>query len=803
MIYFCAAQNRRMQVLAHPPLNGIDYLEIADAPEQTELLLTFLRDPAPLAITPDQVMILGGESVTDIHVTGVGPVSGVPATLRVTVDKAGDFSTYTLLLRADSTTAEPPANVDPALALVTFSFKAGCPVTGDCNPVACCPPGSAEAPDINYLAKDYPGFLQVMLDRMAVLLPDWRERHAADMGVALVEALAYVADHISYRQDAVATEAYLGTARSRVSLRRHARLVDYRIDEGENARVWVQLQIRAGAEGVVLPPDTLILPQVAGVPAAIDPGGALAAKLLQEESVVFATLVPVTLGASQNGISFHTWSDEACCLASGATEATLKGHLTTLASGSALLFEEVLGPVTGAPEDADRAHRWIVRLTSVHHTDRFGNAVTDPVTGEPVTDIAWDPADALPFPLCISSVTDADHGARLVHDVSIARGNLVPADHRKPGEWEELGVVPALPAAPVGGAAGSCAATAAQIRPPQPLYGPSLDRAPLTFSRDFDPAAPASMLGRPASFDAPPPKPKIEVRDDSGNLWQPEPDLLGLHSLDRGFVVEIERNGTARLRFGDGEYGAAPVPGQSFRARYHTGNGTAGNAGADTLRHVLIADARIAAVTNPLPAGGGRDPDTMEMIRQFAPWQFRTQLRAVTEADYGDAAMRDPAIRAARGTLRWTGSWRTGFITMDPAPRAPAPAVLAASTLSRLELLRMAGVDARGRTGLYRRAASRVGDLPEAALRALGCRGGAAPGIHHRSRAGRQAGPARSRQFRLRPDHLCQPVYCRRAAPGRGRIGPRHRFPADRRPAQRCHRRRADHDAAAGDRQAR
>ena len=67
-------------------------------------------------------------------------------------------------------------------------------------------------------------------------MPDWRERNPADLGVALVELLAYVGDHLSYRQDAVATEAYLGTARRRVSVRRHARLVDYRMHDGCNAR---------------------------------------------------------------------------------------------------------------------------------------------------------------------------------------------------------------------------------------------------------------------------------------------------------------------------------------------------------------------------------------------------------------------------------------------------------------------------------------------------------------------------------------------------------------------------------------
>ena len=41
-----------------------------------------------------------------------------------------------------------------------------------------------------------------------------------DRGFTLVELLAYAGDQLSYYQDAVATEAYLGTARRRVSARR-------------------------------------------------------------------------------------------------------------------------------------------------------------------------------------------------------------------------------------------------------------------------------------------------------------------------------------------------------------------------------------------------------------------------------------------------------------------------------------------------------------------------------------------------------------------------------------------------------
>ena len=67
-------------------------------------------------------------------------------------------------------------------------------------------------------------------------MPDWTERHVPDLGVALVEVLAYTGDYLSYYQDAVATEAYLQTARNRVSVRRHARLTGYRLHEGCHAR---------------------------------------------------------------------------------------------------------------------------------------------------------------------------------------------------------------------------------------------------------------------------------------------------------------------------------------------------------------------------------------------------------------------------------------------------------------------------------------------------------------------------------------------------------------------------------------
>ena len=97
------------------------------------------------------------------------------------------------------------------------------------------------APYINYLAKDYASFRKLILDRLAVTMPDWRERNPADLGITLLELLAYVGDQLSYYQDAVATEAHINTARRRTSIR-HARLVDYPMHDGANARAWLAFE---------------------------------------------------------------------------------------------------------------------------------------------------------------------------------------------------------------------------------------------------------------------------------------------------------------------------------------------------------------------------------------------------------------------------------------------------------------------------------------------------------------------------------------------------------------------------------
>ncbi len=264
-----------------------------------------------------------------------------------------------------------------------------------------------------------------MLDRLAVVMPDWAERNPADVGVTLVELLAYAGDMLSYRQDAVATEAYIGTARRRTSIRRHARLVDYPMHEGASARAWVSLAVRQDllpgiGDSPVLPAGSQFLTRGDG-PIGLDPADL--PRALSDGPVVFESLHPVAaLTVKRNEIGFYTWSDDRCCLPAGATRATLDCTAADvgLARGDVLIFEEVLGPDSGLEADADPAHRHVVRL------DRTPTELLDRLTGRAVLEVSWSVADALPVPLCLWEVRDA---TGVLRQATVARANVVLVDH--------------------------------------------------------------------------------------------------------------------------------------------------------------------------------------------------------------------------------------------------------------------------------------------------------------------------------------------------------------------------------------
>lgn len=712
MNYICC-EDRRRERLKGSASNGIDYLAVLDrealtvADRQRTLFVHFVN-PLGAALEVKNVRIEGGERIIGIRVIAVSPGADAHV-LQVVVDPPGDFSTYQLRLVRDRMDDAPPAGIDPLFSSVEFSFKVECPSEFDCQQVRVCPVEEKPSPEIDYLAKDYSTLRRLMLDRMAALVPEWKERHAADLGVALVELLAYIGDHLSYQQDAVGTEAYLATARRRVSIRRHARMVDYFMHDGGNARAWVQVRVTE-VDHVRLLRGTPMLSQLPQVAPRVAPEQM--PLLLKQHPIVFETMTDAVLFPAHDEIEFYTWGNERCCLPLGSTHATLREtaeNRLRLRVGDVLIFEEKIGPVTGLAADADPQRRHAVRLTRVRPeaetttTDDAGNEINrapGPIVADTlmnpsvgVVEIEWSAEDALPFPLCLSAVTDDEHGATLHAKVSVALGNIVLADHGQTVAREDLGVVPLSSRYRSGDTTGArCAPrerTAVSAR-----FGPTLAGRPLTQAGPLPAAtdsAEVTMIGGVRAL-----LPEITLMSElDGNQveWKPRRDLLGSDETATEFVVETEHDGTAALRFGDGEHGFRPLPGTAFAARYRVGNGTAGNIGAGALWHIQSTDAGIVGVRNPLPARGGVDPETAEEVRQRAPSAFRTQQRAVTEADYAEVTERDARVQQARATLRWTGSWHTVFIAIDPlGGRAMDPA-FAASIEQRVDRYRMTGHD--------------------------------------------------------------------------------------------------------------
>jgi hypothetical protein len=315
----------------------------------------------------------------------------------------------------------------------------------------------------------------------------------------------------------------------------------------------------------------------------------------------------------------------------------------------------------------------------------IGAPRVDPVTGQRIVEIEWAPEDRLPFPLCLSEI-DTPDGRR---PASFALGNIVLADHgASVARPEDLGTVPAPIVTPRAGDGSSyCDGPSTVVT--RPRFRPRLQQAPLTHAVPYD-----SSLAATLELASDPTKalPALTAFTPD-RTWNVRRDLLDSGPGDHDLVVEIESDGTAFLRFGDGRHGARVESGAQFTARYRVGNGVGGNVGAHAIAHIVTAETRITSVTNPLSARGGTDSESIESVRQCAPVAFRTQKRAVTRDDYEALSAQFPGVQRAAATFRWTGSWHTAFVSVDRMGGVPVDDKFDLGLRRHLEPYRLAGYD--------------------------------------------------------------------------------------------------------------
>ncbi len=678
-LYACLTDHRRERLLP-TPLNGIDYVEVGAAQDRLDVF--FVKPDNLGTLTPALLFLTGGMRFPPPQVLSVAVSPADPTLLHVTLkpNQPTDFSSYRLTLR--TLAGGTPAGFDRESASVAFSFKINCPSPFDCAGDAVgLQDAPAPDPDLDYTARDWSGFRGLMLDRISTLLPGFADDTPVDHLVTQVEALAYVADHLSYRLDAVANDTDIFRARSRIALARHARLVDYPVHEGSNARVFVQIAY-AGVAGPSLPRGTPLtvttdLPGVTILPEDF-------AKVAPFEPLTFETMQDLALQPGNNHFGFHTWSAADCTLRRGATSATLRRAFEAgmpdgvLQPGDFLILKETVSPETGSPADANRQKRHVVRLTRVEPATDLVEAVT-------VFNVAWDIADALPFDLVLSGAfTHAGATTRTILCAE-ALGNIVLADHGL--TFPVASLTPSAKTQALTPKLDPAMPPAATRWQPRLTRGPVIRAAALNLST----ATSASLCLRNDPAQA---LPALTLRD-SFKPWTARRDLLSSERFDRHFVVETQTDGTVHLRFGDDIMGQKPLPGDRLSVAARIGRHSDGGIGADVLKQAVTALAGITAVSNPMAAVGGMGGIPASRVRIEAPYAFRTQERAVTEADYAEVAMRHPAVSSARARVRWTGSWRTSFVYIDrvgggPVERDPR---FRAALLRHMDRYRLCGID--------------------------------------------------------------------------------------------------------------
>lgn len=104
---------------------------------------------------------------------------------------------------------------------------------------------------IDYTARDYEAIRAEMLKVADVLTPEWTDREPGDIGITMIEAMAYVSDILSYQLDRVQNESYLATAQTRESVVDLLRLIGYELSPASPATVG--MVIRTNQDNVTLP----------------------------------------------------------------------------------------------------------------------------------------------------------------------------------------------------------------------------------------------------------------------------------------------------------------------------------------------------------------------------------------------------------------------------------------------------------------------------------------------------------------------------------------------------------------------
>ena len=669
-------------------LNGLElvFVELvpAAAPTQAKLTLTFHNTIAVAEI--DDAINVGGVPVTDVFTLtgGTRIVGGSRAgqlrvtevaagpdaqSLVLTTSSIGDYSTYSLDVAFENASGD--TLIDPLLASIPFKFRPGC-FNLNCAPTFETGTPAADQPVIDYLARDFDSIKHVLINAMRARVPQWEPTSEVDLDMVILDLIAADADELCDFQDRVMQEAYLGLARKRVSLARHARLMDYHIHQGNQASTWLVAEVDSN----------LTIPAGTGV--------WTGEKWEDRGTVVFVTEADRDCLVDLNRLELYDWGGVATALDAGATEAelALPSSLNPLLQGDAetlrdhlrrpdvthLVIEEVLNPETGRVNGRDTTKRQLLNLLD---DDSVADVGYDPVAGHFFVRVRWREADRLTRRYCF--ITRCP-GQPPTSGVSLFHGNLVTANQGRPHR-----LVARPPTEDLGPSDAKSFVRYDEVHWEATSWGTVVDvlQAPLAY-RDTPPGGEAAPVSSAV----------VSVSGFSGP-WEEHIDLIESEDGDQHYQVETDEVNLSRLRFGNGVNGMQLDNDATVICEYQVGGGAAGNVGSDTITGfdpAPLPDLKV--LRNPFDVVNGRDLEPRDEIIRRVPEAYRArQLRAVTLADYVARAEELPGVAHAYARYAWTGSWRTVQVSIDPAGTTVLDEPARREIAAHLDAVRLIGED--------------------------------------------------------------------------------------------------------------
>lgn len=621
------------------------------------LLLTELG-PSALELDPDCVLQSSGAvfgTVNEWPVEELGPLPYVdagpasvppellagalppPFSMDLTLTDGGLHEQAVAVVGEDD--APPFVGATPPLEPLGCILRDPAPPPTEANP-----PAEPQGPLLDTTARDAPALLQLMMERADVVLPEWTERGAADLATMLLELVAHQLDRIAYAQERATAEGFLETAQLRRSVEDHVRLLDYTPDPGLAATAMIRVRldrlgevadrIEAAAESPVEAGASDIERVTGGASTLRLPAGSLIGPSTAGEPAIFETEMDLDVDPALDELGLVEDIER------GASSAEIQGD-----------WEGLKG-------------RWML-LDGGRDRPLHVIRVTRAEVSTDATVLHWDPRRPAPVDYPSSE--------------SRFFGNLVPAHHGIP--LEPLGVDTDVEATlsdeqddPLG-----------WLEPFREQLSFDVDGSERELDLPLHPIA-YQAAGWPFPGERREGVPQLEIAVD-GETWARVEHLGLADPADRVFVLRAGRNGGASIRFGNGENGAAlPARQLPVTIGMRLALGSPGNVGAGVLDRVLAfgpsatfdalltrlqdtGDAelwlrRMIVVDNPLPAVGGRPPESLERMRYDAPRAVRDRLSAVVPDDYERLLEQLDDVRGARARILDVGLRQVVRVTL-------------------------------------------------------------------------------------------------------------------------------------------